>query len=118
MNWEKYDIDTKGHRRGQHKVPCPQCKFSNRRHKNDPSLSINLESGMFKCHYCNFKGCAKEYEMQTKKEYIIPNVNITQLPDKALEWFKKRFIGQATVLRFKLFHAVKRNPKTSHQQGC
>ena len=48
------DIDTKGKTSGQIKVKCPAC-IDRRTKKRDTSLSVNLDKGVAKCHYCNEK---------------------------------------------------------------
>ena len=46
------EIDTKGRTNGQIKVKCPAC-IDRRSNKRDTSLSVNLDTGVAKCHYCN-----------------------------------------------------------------
>lgn len=64
MNWDKYGIKIPyGRTSGNVKVHCPQCR-DQRHDKRDKSLSCDLATGMFKCHYCGFSGCAKEPDEQ------------------------------------------------------
>ena len=72
MNWEKYGIKIPyGRTSGNVKVHCPQCR-DQRHDKRDKSLSVNLSTGMFKCHYCGFSGCAKEPDEQEKRRWMEP----------------------------------------------
>lgn len=66
INWERYGIKAPYGRSGNRKVFCPQC-HDQRHDKRDKSLSINLETGEFNCHYCGFSGCAAEKELGKKK---------------------------------------------------
>jgi Toprim domain len=43
--------------RGEIRTTCPQCS-DGRRKKRDPCLSANLDTGLFLCHHCEWKGCA------------------------------------------------------------
>lgn len=117
MNWAKYGIEIPYNRRsGNVKVYCPQCR-DQRHDKRDGSLSVDLSTGMFKCHYCGFSGCAKEPDEQekrswmerqpwfnaapirkTKPSYKKPtHAGSVSLSDKALAWFAGRGISRATV---------------------
>lgn len=43
--------------RGNVKMTCPECGHSGQRSRpNDKSLSVNVEEGVWLCHYCGFKG--------------------------------------------------------------
>jgi twinkle protein len=58
INFERLNVNTNGRTSGRMKTHCPQC-HDTRHDKRDKSLSINLDTGMFYCHYCEWKGCAK-----------------------------------------------------------
>ena len=45
FEWSK--IDLKNKRGGQVKLDCPACD-----HKKTKSLSVNIDKGVAKCHYC------------------------------------------------------------------
>lgn len=118
LDFDKYGIDvshiSRAARNG--KTLCPQC-HDQRRDKRDRSLSVNMENGMFKCHYCGFSGCAavpsdadkrnwmeKQHWFRPasiakrKPDYKLP-VPKPQNPmsDRALAWFKGRGISAATL---------------------
>lgn len=122
MNFEKYGIEVPYRKTsGNVKVFCPQCR-SQRHDKRDRSLSVNLATGMFKCHYCGFQGCAAEQDEQEKQkwmeqqswyrpvsikkqkpEYKKPtHTGNSQMSQKALAWFAGRGISEKTLREMKV----------------
>lgn len=103
INWEKYGIDIRKARGG--KMFCPKCHDS-RKHKRDPSLSVDKETGLFNCHNCGWKGCAKEDEIldrqRPKKEYSKPVPKLQKVSDPILQWFVGRGISNNTLLSMKI----------------
>jgi len=123
FDFEKYGIDVS--RLNSHatnaKTYCPQC-HDQRRDKRDKSLSVNMRTGMFKCHYCGFSGCAAvptESEKQQwmerqpwfrpaqirkqKPEYKRPTPKPhAPMEERALAWFASRGISQATLEALKV----------------
>ena len=69
------EIDIKGRTGGQIKVKCPAC-IDRRTNKRDTSLSVNLDTGVAKCHYCNEK-YFREFRAIDKmnKNYELPVQN-------------------------------------------
>ena len=113
MNWRKYGIDAPSGSSGNKKVFCPECR-DQRHDKRDKSLSINLATGEFKCHYCGFSGCAAEKEEWEKESersrYNYASVKrskpVYKKPEpkpqsavgqRAMAWFNGRGISAATV---------------------
>lgn len=122
MNWDKYGIKIPyGRTSGNVKVHCPQCR-DQRHDKRDKSLSCDLATGMFKCHYCGFSGCAKEPDEQEKRKWMEQqpwfneapirkqkpvykkptHTGNTSLSQKALAWFSGRGISPATLTALKV----------------
>ena len=108
INWQKYGIEVPyGRSYGNIKTYCPQCR-DKRSDKRDRSLSCNLETGLFHCHYCEFSGCAKEGNMEQqlkyqKKDYIIPKATGSPtISEKALAWFVGRGIHLHTLTAMKI----------------
>ena len=61
--FEEYGIKIPYRRRnGNVKCVCPNCKTSGRSHPEDRSLSVNLDTGLWNCHYCGWSGGLKGYE--------------------------------------------------------
>ena len=101
INWQKYGIDAPSGSSGNKKVFCPQC-HAGRHDKRDKSLSINLATGEFCCHYCGFSGCAAEREpweqgkpwhnyapiKRQRPEYRKPQPRpALPMSDRAIAWF-------------------------------
>ena len=73
LDWDKYNIKgvPSSSRTGSDnvKVFCPNC-HSQRTDKHDKSLSCNLKTGEFNCHYCGYSGNATEYSEEEKKDWM------------------------------------------------
>lgn len=122
MNWDKYGIEIPyGRTSGNVKVFCPQCR-DQRHDKRDRSLSVNLNTGMFNCHYCGYAGCAAEHSEEEKREwmerqpwfnpapikkrkpvYKTPKPRPVQaIGQRALSWFASRGISKETLEAMKV----------------
>lgn len=104
-----------GRQGGKVKTFCPNC-HQTRRDKRDKSLSVDLDKGVWHCHYCNWSGSINHKEewerdmereqwkrthtpmRHTKPEYKKPTPR-PQAPysDKLLAYFRGRGISQATL---------------------
>lgn len=130
MDWRKYGIEIPYNRTsGNVKVHCPQCR-DQRHDKRDKSLSCDLATGMFNCHYCGFSGCAAEREKEEwqkpfynpaplkrqKPTYKKPTrTGNTVLSEKALAWFKGRGISPATLSAMKVTEGMEFMPQKNAQ---
>lgn len=98
-------IQPKGNRTEQ-KVVCPNCVKIGKTNIKDTCLSINVQSGMYNCHKCGFKGCVAPYEQKPYEmpiEYKVPTkANMTLLKDAALAYFESRSISQDVVNKNKI----------------
>lgn len=102
FNWEKAGIDISKLRGG--KMKCPKC-INGRSPKSPPSLSVNLTTGLYKCHYapCDFKGCvADKPQYQKKKSFSQPIPRLQNVSDKMIRYFEKRGISNYTLVRMKI----------------
>lgn len=135
-NFEKFNIDVSSCNRHatNAKAYCPQC-HDQRRDKRDKSLSVNMQTGMFKCHYCGFSGCAavptdsdkqawmerqpwfrptpirkqpKTYKRPTPKPHA-------PMGQRALAWFAGRGISQATLEALKVTEGMEWMPQKQGQ---
>lgn len=129
LNWDKYGIKAPSGTSGNRKVFCPECR--DRRHdKLDKSLSINLATGEFNCHYCGFSGCAAEKESwererpwynsapirRQKPVYKKPTPRPTApMSARALAWFKSRGISEATLIALKVTEGMEWMPQKNGQ---
>ena len=99
IEWDK--IPT-GRNRGVEKVKCPNC-IDRRTDKRDRSLSVNHDSGLAKCHYCNAVSVRDKQE-RTERHYELPPQswqNYTKLSDRLVQWLSsERKIRQETVIKF------------------
>lgn len=96
IDWDK--IETKGKTSGQIKTKCPAC-IDRRTNKKDTSLSVNLNSGVARCHYCDEISIRDKDD--SKIEYKIPKQdwkNYTKLSEKVVKWFEQRKISQSTII--------------------
>lgn len=114
--YQDYGIEIPmGRRAGNIKTYCPQCR-NNRHDKRDKSLSVDLNKGVWNCHYCGWSGHL-EYTDDEKKEwaqqqgwynprpirrepkvYKKPKPHpIAAMSVKALAWFASRGISRQTI---------------------
>lgn len=117
MRWDELNIQIPHNRTsGNVKAHCPQC-HETRKNKQDKSLSVNLDTGLYHCHYCGWAGCAKDKEdewnkipynnprplRREKPQYKIPaQTGSAEVGAKALAWFSGRGISRETVLALKI----------------
>lgn len=129
LNWDKYGIKAPSGTSGNRKVFCPECR--DRRHdKRDKSLSINLATGEFNCHYCGFSGCAAEKESWERERPWYNSAPIRRqkpvykkptprppapMSAKALAWFKSRGISEATLTALKVTEGMEWMPQKNGQ---
>lgn len=129
INWQKYGIDAPRGNTGNKKVFCPQC-HATRHDKRDRSLSINLATGEFNCHYCGFSGCAAEREAweqikpwhnyapikRQRTEYRKPQPRpVLPMSDRAIAWFQSRGISAATLQAMKVTEGQEWMPQKQGQ---
>ena len=136
LDFTKYGIDVSHVSRNAVNVKafCPQC-HDHRTDKRDRSLSVNMQTGMFKCHYCGFSGCAavpsdtdKQQWMQQqpwfrpaplrkqKPQYKLPTPKPhAPMGERALAWFKGRGISQATLEALKVTEGMEWMPQKNGQ---
>lgn len=132
-NYSDYGIQIPyGKRSGNVKTFCPKCHLE-RRDKRDKSLSVNLDKGVWNCHYCSWAGHL-EYDEQEKQkwmeqQYWYQRTKIRQKPlykkpkprphapmsSKALAWFNSRGISEETVLELKITEGLEWMPQKQGQ---
>jgi len=112
MTWEELNIKIPyGRTSGKIKTFCPAC-HSKRNNKADKSLSVNLDEGLYKCHYCGYSGCIKEFPKKIKKEYVRPTwKNETKLSEKVVKYFEGRRISQDILRIMKISEGVEFMPQ-------
>lgn len=109
-------INLKGKTTGSIKTQCPKCS-DERKNKRDACLSVDIAEGVYNCHHCGWKGTVNESKFE-KKSYVVPQFNNTQLSDKTLDWFLKRGISKATLIRFGITESVEWMPQSGQNMNC
>lgn len=132
-DYSDYDIQIPyGKRSGKVKTFCPKC-HNERRDKRDKSLSVDLDKGVWNCHYCSWAGHL-EYDEQEKQKWMeqqpwYQRTKIRQKPvykkpkprphapmsAKALAWFSSRGISEYTVLALKITEGLEWMPQKQGQ---
>lgn len=97
-------IDTKNQFSGIIKTKCPKCA-TERKKQNDPSLSVNIDTGLYKCHHCGWKGSA------TSKQYAIPEARKEGPDGKIGKYFEARKINMDTVVHFRVTQSSELMPQ-------
>lgn len=115
--FQALDINLKGRTSGTMKTLCPKCSHT-RKKKNDPCLSVNIDSGLYNCHNCQYSGTVVQMEKKEKKVYTVPEYNNSQVSDNTLNWFLKRGISKSTVMRFKISESKEFMPQVSANRTC
>ena len=94
-------IDLKGKQFGQIKTMCPKC--SNSRKKRDPSLSVDIDAGLYNCHHCDWKGSVNQYVKPEPRE----SVKTTGV----IAYFVKRGLSEQTMKEFGITEGVEWMPQ-------
>lgn len=107
---------------GIEKTKCPECSNSRKKNKSDKPLSVNISSGLYKCHNCGWSGCVANKDRQREaKEYSKPPqelLNNIEIKDKVETWFKSRGISSRTLGKFMIFCKEEWMPQTQQKQNC
>lgn len=129
INFEKFNVNTNGRTSGRMKTHCPQCRDS-RRDKRDRSLSVNLDTGLAYCHYCNWKLNARE---QSAPPRFACGGKVPQsgfhaasaphspavLADEVVRWFAdKRGIPASILMAAGITSAEEYMPQTRRKELC
>jgi len=120
-----------GRRSGKIKTICPQC-HDQRSNKRDKSLSVDLDKGVWHCHYCNWSGTnevrvkddwqQKSTIRKQKKVYKLPTAQATeeqrhQVGAKALAWFASRGISEQTLRALNVTEGLEWMPQTNKPEN-
>lgn len=124
-NYSDYGIQIPyGRTSGQVKTFCPKC-HDMRHDKSDRSLSVNLDEGVWHCHYCNWTDSLegkKELSWakypairKTKPVYRKPSPRpVSHYSEKMLAYFKGRGISEETLRKMKVTEGMEFMPQ--HQK--
>jgi twinkle protein len=98
----KLGIDLRNKWSGEVKTTCPKCAHQ-RKKKNDPSLGVNIDDGVWKCHHCNWSGSVNQY--------VRPETRPLVKTEGIFSYFTKRGIKSETVLHFKVSEGAEWMPQ-------
>lgn len=120
-----------GRRSGKIKTICPKC-HDQRSNKRDKSLSVDLDKGVWHCHYCNWSGTNEvrvkdDWQQRStirkqKKVYKLPTAQATeeqrhQVGAKALAWFASRGISEQTLRALNVTEGMEWMPQTNKPEN-
>lgn len=135
IDFSKFGINIPPNRTtGKYRMICPNCN-DRRTNKRDKCLSIDIDRGLFKCHYCGFCGCAKvggkseknwmqrqpwfqaqKIAKQPRPAYKLPTATGSATLSAKLEmWFKGRGISPETVEAFRVTEGLEWMPQKNGQ---
>ena len=95
-------IDLRNRWSGEVKTLCPKCS-NQRKKKNDPSLGVNIDTGVWKCHHCGWSGSVNQYVRPEPKKPIET--------DGIYTYFEKRKITKETVDSFGITESTEWMPQ-------
>jgi twinkle protein len=98
----KLGIDLRNKWSGEVKTTCPKCAHQ-RKKKNDPSLGVNIDDGVWKCHHCNWSGSVNQY--------VRPESRPLVKTEGIFSYFTKRGIKSETVTEFKVSEGAEWMPQ-------
>ena len=116
---------------GNVKVRCPRCD-EQRSDKTDKSLSVNLDEGVWLCHYCGWHGSLGGRKPEgepngiyrTRRPAAPPKVYVKPEPlpeggcsEGMVKWFTGRGISQATMERMHIAEARHRMQAGHDKEG-
>lgn len=130
-SYSDYGISVpRGRRTGKLKTFCPEC-HATRTDKRDKSLSVDLDEGVWHCHYCGWSGHLEKEEWEkendreryhyasvknTKPVYKKPDPKPTlPISERAMAWFNGRGISAATVSALKITEGLEYMPQKNGQ---
>lgn len=120
-----------GRQSGTIKAICPKC-HDQRSNKRDKSLSVNLDKGVWHCHYCQWSGTTEvrvkdDWQQRStirkqKKVYKLPTAQATeeqrhQVGAKALAWFASRGISEQTLRALNVTEGMEWMPQTNKPEN-
>jgi twinkle protein len=98
----KLGIDLRNKWSGEVKTTCPKCAHQ-RKKKNDPSLGVNIDTGVWKCHHCGWSGSVNQY--------VRPEARPEVVQPKIFEYFENRKITPNTVKHFRISESTEWMPQ-------
>lgn len=121
-NFHLLGIDVNGRTGGRFKTFCPQCR-DQRHDKRDKSLSVNLDTGQYKCHYCEWCGQAPLPGSHAVEKNDPPlwagNPGSDTLPESLQRWLVEvRHISMKAVEKLGITSSREYMPQTQKKEEC
>lgn len=119
-NFHLLGINVNGRTSGRIKTLCPKCR-EQRRDKRDKSLSVNLDTGQYKCHYCGWSGqqsagARSPYEQKTTIAHRFPR-GMNTLSETHLRWITEvRHISLKAIEQLGISSATEYMPQTQKKE--
>lgn len=103
---------------GQVKTKCPKCS-KDRKKKSDPCLSVNIDTGVWNCHNCGWKGGLNKQNNMQEVKYVMPKAkpNVSKYSDGILKYFKDRGISETTLLKNNIGEGKEYMPQVSAERN-
>ena len=103
---------------GQVKTKCPKCS-QERKKKSDPCLSVNIDTGVWNCHNCGWKGGLKKNDFMKEIQYIKPKAKPIQseYSESFLKYFGSRGISEKTLLKNKVSEGKEYMPQVGGERN-
>lgn len=107
----KLGIDLRDRWSGEVKTICPKCSGQRKKQK-DPSLGVNIDKGVWKCHHCGWHGSVNAYVRPEPKQQITH--------EGIYKYFINRGITKNTVDSFGITESVEWMPQdqAEHKVIC
>jgi len=121
MNFDDYKIDLGGRSGVEVQTTCPQCSHTRKKSKAR-CLSVNTVEGVWCCHHCDWRGSLKsgeESRSRPPKRIVKPSyTKPSTVPPVVRDWFARRDISEAVVLRYGIGLASVYMPQLEEEVPC
>jgi len=105
---QAHGINTRGKEAGQVKTRCPKCS-DERKKKNDPSLSVDIDEGVWNCHHCGWSGSIHQYKRPEPRPHV--------KSEGIFKYFTDRAIKRETVDAFKISQGTEWMPQDQKEHA-
>ncbi|MDQ2787977.1 MAG: toprim domain-containing protein [Chloroflexota bacterium] len=111
-SFSDHGIEIPSNARGNIKTQCPNCSQArSRAHVRERCLSVDVESGIWLCHHCQWSGKLKtDHPTPIRPNVRVPEPPVKPIPpefttigERGLAWFLKRGIDAQTVQSFGIY---------------
>jgi twinkle protein len=113
LQLQELGIPVKTSARGDTKTICPKCSHT-RAKKFETCLSANVDTGVYNCKHCDFKGTVGKGDPASygNREYRKPGLEILrqdiQYPEAITKYFQSRLITKDTLLKYRVTSSIRK----------